>query len=100
MDELVKSMLSICTRFTPNNRPRSVRNSFHILGYRLSITFHIALLKIGGKSVHVLIVRQHGCRFSTEKISIPNAQHCQHNGQIFLQRSRSKMSVHIMGALQ
>ena len=32
-----------------------------------SIRFHVSLLKVGGKAVHVLIVGQNGQRFGTEK---------------------------------
>ena len=44
----------------PYNRPAAVVDGIAIAVGILAIAFHIALLKVSGKAVHVLIVRKDG----------------------------------------
>jgi uncharacterized protein YmfQ (DUF2313 family) len=67
MDQLIKGMLAICARFSPNDRSCLIidRITFAVNG--LSIAFHIALLKVSGKSVKVLIVGKYRFRCCMRK---------------------------------
>ena len=66
----------------------------------LSIRFHVSLLEICGKSMHILIVGKKGMCFRTVKISIPNSKQCQNDWYIFLQWSTREMLIHKMSTRQ
>ena len=74
MDQLIKGVLPVGTRFTPNYRPCGVLRGITVAGDAFSVAFHVALLKIGGETVHVLIVRQDGMSLRAEEIVVPNTQ--------------------------
>ena len=38
----------------------------------LSVRLHVALLKVGGEAVHVLVVREQGVRLGTEEVAVPS----------------------------
>lgn len=54
MNELIKCMLTICTWLPPDYRTSRIVNSLTTSGNVFSITFHIPLLKVGSKSMHIL----------------------------------------------
>ena len=54
MNELIKCMLTICTRLSPDYRACSIVNTLTTSGNAFSITFHIPLLEVGCKSMHIL----------------------------------------------
>jgi hypothetical protein len=56
VDQLVKRMLSVCARLAPDYRACQVVHSCPVSVDTLAITFHITLLKIGGKTVQVLVI--------------------------------------------
>ncbi|MNT52804.1 hypothetical protein D3C72_1898450 [compost metagenome] len=51
VDQLIKSMLSVCSRFTPNDRSCLVVYTLAIPVYIFPIALHIPLLEIGCKTV-------------------------------------------------
>src|SRR5690606_29945080 len=57
MDQLVKCMLAVGTGLSPNDGPCSIVYLLSIPADVFPITFHIALLKISGKAVQVLVIR-------------------------------------------
>ena len=50
-------MLSISAGLAPDNGSRCLFNRLAIAVNTLAIAFHIALLKISGKAMHILIIR-------------------------------------------
>lgn len=53
--------------YVPNNGSSLVVYLDTLLVNILSVRFHISLLKVGGKAVHVLVVGENGQGFGTEK---------------------------------
>lgn len=60
MDQLIECMLTVCARFAPNNWTGIVVDTFTGLGNTFTVTLHVALLKIGSETMHVLVVWQQG----------------------------------------
>ena len=56
MNQLIKSVLSICTGFTPDDRSCLIYDGLTVPVGRLSVALHISLLKVGSKAVHILII--------------------------------------------
>lgn len=54
MNELVKSMLAVRPWFAPNDGPCLVGTPLTTPGDVFPVAFHISLLEVGSKSVHVL----------------------------------------------
>ncbi len=54
-----------------------------------AVAFHVALLKIGRKTMHVLIIGQNGFRLGAEEIVVPDADQGQHDRNIFFKRACS-----------
>src|ERR1700690_1967014 len=73
MDKLVERMLPVCSRLAPDYRPGLISHRPSRSIDRLAIAFHVALLEISGKAVHVLVIRQYYFGLSAEKISVPDA---------------------------
>ena len=86
MDQLVKGMLTVSARLAPDNRARFVRNSVAVAIDIFAVGFHVALLEISRKAMHVLIVRQDCFGFCTEEIVIPDTDQRQNNRQVLLVR--------------
>lgn len=99
MNKLIKCMLTVCARLTPNNRSRTVADTFTSLGNRFSVTFHITLLEIRSKSMHILIVWKHCRRFGAVKVRIPNSQQSQNDGCILVQWGCLEMLIHVIGTV-
>src|SRR3990170_1235112 len=73
MDELVERVLSVGTRLTPDDRTCLIHNGNAVSVNRLSIALHVSLLKISGKPVQVLVVRQNCFGCCAKKIVVPHA---------------------------
>src|ERR1700753_326526 len=93
VDQLVKSMLPIGSRFPPHNRPRRPTCRITVAVDAFAIAFHIALLKIGGKTVHILIIRKDRFRLRTEEVRIPEPDQRHGNGYVLFERGCLKMKV-------
>mmetsp|Transcript_25178 Transcript_25178/g.35477 ORF Transcript_25178/g.35477 Transcript_25178/m.35477 type:complete len:222 (+) Transcript_25178:674-1339(+) len=96
MDELVKGVLSIGSRFAPDDGSCLNTNLFAILGNVLSVRFHISLLEVCCKTVHVLIVRKDGNRFGTVKVVVPSTKKGEGHGQVLLWWSIKEVLIHGM----
>src|SRR5688572_14203383 len=82
VNELVKSMLTICTRFSPNDRTCLVTHFFSVTVDILAIAFHISLLEISRKTMHVLVIGENCFGIRIEKIPVPYAKHRHNNRYI------------------
>mmetsp|Transcript_8288 Transcript_8288/g.9154 ORF Transcript_8288/g.9154 Transcript_8288/m.9154 type:complete len:250 (-) Transcript_8288:349-1098(-) len=94
VNELVEGMLSIGSWFTPDDRTRLNTNLISVLCDILSVGFHIALLKVRGKTVHVLIVRKDCNRFGTVKVVVPGTNKGEGHGQVILCWSIKEVLIH------
>src|SRR4051794_16223114 len=93
-------MLAVRPWLAPDNRSRRYACRFAGAVDALAIALHVALLEIGGKPVHILIVRQYGMRLSSEEVVIPDAHQRQDDGQILFKRRSPEMLVHLETALE
>ncbi|MNL24556.1 hypothetical protein D3C87_1459950 [compost metagenome] len=58
-----------------------------------AVTFHVALLKIGGKAVHILVVRQNSLSFCIKEIDVPYTDQRKYYRDIDLKFSIFKMFI-------
>src|SRR6185436_3742053 len=93
VDQLVKRMLAIGAGFAPDNRPRTVPHLFSPAVNAFTIAFHIALLKVGGKAMHILVVRQYSLRLSIEEAGVPKPYKPHNDRDIFFERCMAEMVV-------
>ena len=100
MDELVEGVLAVGARLAPIDRARGVGDICSIDGDVLSIALHRQLLEVRGKSLQVLLVRQHRNRLGAEEIAVPDAQEADEDRQVALKRRGAEMFIHLMEAVQ
>src|SRR5690606_25550987 len=74
MDKLVECMLAVGARFAPNNGSGLVVHTVSLAIDVFTVTFHISLLEVGRKAVHILVVREYRVALRFEKVIVPNAQ--------------------------
>src|SRR5690349_8764080 len=96
--ELIKCVLAIGAGFAPNNRTGIVPNVFTSAVNAFAIAFHVALLKIGGKAMHVLVVRENGLRLAIEEVGIPKPYKRHDNRNIFFEGFSAEMVIGGIGA--
>ncbi len=85
MQQLEKSMLSIGTRRTPNNRPRGALHRPAIHRNRLAQTLHLKLLQVIRKAPQSMTIRNHRSRGRPPNLAMPNIQQPQqHRHAAFL----------------
>ena len=70
MNQLVKCVLSVRARFSPDDWSSLDVNGLAIAIDVFSIGFHVSLLEIGSKSMHVLVIRENRQRFCIEKAGV------------------------------
>ena len=98
MDQLIKSVLAIGSRFPPNDGAGGVLHSFTVTVHTFAVAFHVPLLKIRGETVQVLVIRQDGMGLGVEKVVIPDTQQTHDHREVVLQRRRTEVVVHGVGA--
>src|SRR5215831_9099083 len=91
VNQLVEGMLAIGAGLSPDDRAGAIGNRLAFTVNALAIAFHITLLKIGGKAMHVLIIRQNGFSLGTKKIGVPQTYQCHDNGNILVGWCGTKM---------
>src|SRR5436190_14890518 len=64
----------------------------------LAIALHGELLKVGGKTMQILVKWRDQVSLRTEEVAIPNTQEASNDRNILLKWRLSEMSVHCMGA--
>lgn len=100
VDQLVKRMLAIGAGFTPDHRTRVPTYWLSVAVNALPVALHIALLEIGGKTVHILVIGQDRLRLRSEEIGIPQSYEGHGDGNIRFEGCRPEMHIGRMGALQ
>lgn len=71
VDQLVEGMLAIGAGFAPDNRAGGPGDGVAVAIDALPIAFHISLLEIGGKAVHILVIGQNSFGLGAEEIGVP-----------------------------
>src|SRR3954471_4810585 len=73
MNQLVEGVLTVGSRFTPDNWAGAEVNFFAFAGDALTIAFHVTLLEVSRKTRKVLVVGQDGLCLCAEEIVVPDA---------------------------
>mmetsp|Transcript_49054 Transcript_49054/g.59384 ORF Transcript_49054/g.59384 Transcript_49054/m.59384 type:complete len:208 (+) Transcript_49054:480-1103(+) len=94
MNELIKGVLPVGSRFTPDDRSRLASNFGAVLGNIFSIRLHISLLEVSRETVHVLIIRKYRNCLGIVKVVVPSANKSESHWQVFLRRSIKEMLIH------
>jgi hypothetical protein len=77
MNELIKCMLAIGAGFSPDNRSSMIVDVLSTPRYRLAIGFHISLLEIGSKTMHVLVIGKEGVALGLVEVDVPDSYQSQ-----------------------
>ena len=96
MDHLIKRMLPICSRLTPNSGAGGPLHASPIKRDMLAVGFHLKLLQIRTESIEVLIVWKNRKSLRSQKIRIPNSNKRHKHWKIFCKWSRSEMFIHFV----
>src|SRR5262245_62044945 len=100
VNQLVKRMLSVGSRFTPDHWSCRIIHFIAVAVNILTIAFHISLLKICCKAMHVLIVGEDGFCSCFKEIAIPYTDKCHQHRYIFLKLSFPEMFIGFMSSFQ
>ena len=101
MNQLIECVLSVGSRLTPDDGTGSVVVDGPAVAVNaLAVTFHVALLEVGGKAVEVLVVGENGVAFGSVKVVIPDADESHENGDVLREGSGSEVFVHAVGTGQ
>lgn len=60
MDQLIKSVLAVGSRLSPNDGTGLVIHLETLVINVLAVGLHVSLLEVGGEAVHVLIIGKNG----------------------------------------
>src|ERR1017187_1192162 len=93
-------MLAIGSGLAPYYRAGSIIHKIPVSVSMFSIAFHIALLEISRKTMHVLIIRENGFRLGAKEIDIPNTDHRHQNRNILFKGCFAEMIVCFVSSLQ
>ena len=100
VDQLIKRVLAVGARLSPNNRACVSGQIVAIHCHALAVTFHFQLLKIGGQTRQPLIIGQHRAARIPTNLIVPNPNHRQQNRQVLHQGRMTKMRIHRSGPSQ
>src|SRR5690606_7254814 len=93
MDQLEKGMLTVGPGFPPDNGPGLVINRLTIAVDAFAVAFHIPLLEVRRKPVHILVIRYDGLSLCSQKIIVPNPDQRQGHRNILFERGVPEMAV-------
>lgn len=94
MNQLIERVLTVGARLAPDDRARLVIHGVAVTVNVFTVGFHVALLEVGGKAVHILVVRQNRFGFSAEEVVVPDTDQRQQHRQVFLSRRGGEVFVH------
>src|SRR5262249_40351377 len=98
MDELIEGVLPVRAWLTPDDGAGRDVYRLAVTVDVLAVALHVALLKVSGETVHVLIVRQNSLRLSAKEIIVPDAQESQGGRQVLLKGCSPEVLVHLVTA--
>ena len=100
MDQLVKRMLAVGSRFTPVNRTGVAGDFASIKCDVFAVALHRQLLEISRESLQILFIRKDSNGLCTKEIVVPNSQQPHQNRQVALKGSRAEVLIHLVKAVQ
>src|SRR5581483_537200 len=87
VNQLIEGMLAVRARLAPVDRPGLVADFGSVQRNVLAVALHRQLLQIGGETLEILLVRQHGDGLGAEEIVVPEAQQAQQHRQVLVKWS-------------
>src|SRR4029077_417794 len=100
MDQLVKRMLAVGSRFTPVNRTGIAGDFASIKCDVFAVALHRQLLEISRESFQVLLVRKDRYGRCAEEVVVPNSQQPHQNRQVAFKGRCAEVLVHLVEAVQ
>src|SRR5688572_19728713 len=100
VNQLIERVLTVSARFAPDDRASLVIHRVAVTVNELTVRFHVALLEVSGKTVHVLVVWQDSFGFSAIEIVVPDADQRQQYRQVFLSRRIREVFIHRVSTAQ
>ncbi len=100
VDQLVEGVLAVGARLTPDDGTGLVVDLVAVAVHVFAVGLHVALLEVGGETVHVLVVRQNGFGLGTMEVVVPQANQRQQHRHVLLIGGCGEVHVHLEGALQ
>src|SRR5271157_4030718 len=98
MDQLIKSVLSIGARLSPNNGACRIIDHFTLTIYTLTIAFHVTLLEVCREVYEILVVWQNRVSLSTKEVAVPDTKQAHNDRNIIFEWCCTKMLVYRVGA--
>src|ERR1700678_2773203 len=74
MNELVKRVLPVGSRLTPDDRPGLVGHGLAVEIYVLAVALHLQLLQVSRKALEIVRVRHDAKSLRPEKIVVPDGE--------------------------
>src|SRR6266511_1943356 len=100
MDELIEGMLPVGARLTPDDGAGRDVYRLAVTVDVLAVALHVALLKVGGETVHVLVIRQNRLRLGAKEIVVPDTEQAHSGRQVLLQRRGPEVFVHVVATAE
>src|SRR6185312_8897186 len=100
MDQLVERVLTISSRLTPINRTCGISHLCPVERDVFAVALHRQLLEISRESFQILLVWQNRNGLGAKEVVVPNREQAHEHWQVALERSRTKVLVHLMEAIQ
>src|SRR5664279_3045245 len=92
--QLVKGMLAIGAWLSPYYWTSCIGHLIAIAVNVLSIAFHISLLEVSRKAMHILVIGQYRLRLCIKKVQVPKADQCHDHRNIFFKTIFPEMIVY------
>src|SRR5258708_4537383 len=96
MNQVVKRMLAVRSRFTPIDWACRPRDSLPIDCDLLPASVHRQLLEVGGEPLEILLIRQDSYCLRAKEIVVPERQKPHKYGQIVLEGFITEVFIHLM----
>ena len=93
MDQLIERMLPIGTGFAPDHGSGMPFHRLTVTVHAFPVAFHISLLEISGKTMHILVIGKDGLRLGAKEIGVPETDQRHGNGYILFERRFSEMKI-------
>src|SRR5207247_10221162 len=84
VDQLIEGVLTVGAGLAPDDGTSRKVHGQAVAPDALAVALHVALLKVGRKTMQILVVRKDGVRLRAEKVVIPDAEQAKDDPTIAL----------------
>src|SRR5947209_9026916 len=98
VDELIEGMLAVRPRLAPIDGRCIVRDGLAIQRDVLAVALHRQLLKVSGKALQILLIRQNSDSLRAEEVVVPKREQPYQHRQVGGERSGAEVLVHLVKA--